>query len=155
MAGIWIDQTDLVNVMSVATFAACFNNPVTGALDLDGVAATIDRAEQEVLSWLIDEYGTGIQSEPNLGADRFLKGCALEFAIVYAYDRHPEYVKANGKERADRYAIAEKRMERVLESMQRPTSLAKKPANVGGTTVTDGPRIITTGVDGTNNGGDF
>ncbi len=152
---IWIDQSDLSNVLSVATFSAIFDDPSTGVTNNDIVASVIERAEQEVLSWLVDEYGTNIQSQANLGGDLFLKGCALEFAIVYAFDRYPEYIKANGKEREERYQRAEDRMQRVLQARQRPTSLAKQPANVGGVSVDNGPRIAVDSADGTYNGGDY
>ena len=155
MAGIWLEQTDLTNVLSVATFAAIFDDASTGVTNLDIVASVIERAEQEVMSWLIGQYGQAVQSDPGLGADLFLKGCALEFAIVFAFDRYPEYVRANGKEREARYARAEERMTRVLQSRQRPTALKNLPANVGGSTVASGPRMVIDGTDGTYNGGDY
>lgn len=155
MAGIWLEQTDLSNVLSVATFSAIFDDPTTGATNLGIVASVIERAEQEVLSWLVDEYGQSVVSVPGLGADLFLKGCALEYAIVFAFDRYPEYVRANGKEREFRYARAEERMTRVLQSRQRPTSLTKVPANVGSSTVASGPRLVIDGTDGSYNGGDY
>src|SRR3977135_2047091 len=95
MAGIWLEQADLTNVLSVSTFAAIFTDPATGSLNLDVIASVIQRAEQEVLSWLVDEYGPAIENSPGLGADIFLKGCALEFALVFAFDRYPDYVSAN------------------------------------------------------------
>ena len=155
MAGLWLDQTDLVNVLSTATFAAIFNDPVTGILNLDIVASVIDRAEQEVLSWLVDEYGPDVRDAKGLGGDRFLKGAAIEFAIVYAFDRYPEYVKANGKEREDRYKLAQELMQRVLSSIQRPTSMPLKPANVGGVSVDGGPRIVADDANGNRNSGDY
>jgi hypothetical protein len=155
MAGIWLEQTDLVNNLSVATFSAIFADPTTGIVNLDFVASVIERAEQEVLSWLVDEYGPAIESAQGLGADLFLKGAALEYAIVYAFDRYPEYIRANGKEREQRYARAEARMARVLQSRQRPTSLPITPANVGGAVVDNGPRIAVDSADGTSNMGDY
>lgn len=153
--GIWIDQLDLTNQLSAATFANVFNDPVTGATNPDIVNAVIDRAEQEVLSWLVGTYGPNIQSSPGLGSDIFLKGCALEFAIVYAWDRYPEYVKAMGKEREERFDRAMQRMQRVLQARQRPTVLQQTPANVGGVTIGGGPRLVVDGADGSYNGGDY
>jgi hypothetical protein len=155
MAGIWLQQSDIVNVLSVTTFAAIFNDPVTGITNGDIVNAVIERAEQEVLSWLVDEYGTTVQNATNLAGDLFLKGCALEYAYAFSFDRYPEYVRANGPERAERYDRAEARMQRVLQSRQRPTSLPQLPANVGGVSVDNGPRIMVDGADGTYNGGDY
>ncbi len=155
MAGIWLEQTDLANNLSTATFSAIFDDPTTGVTNLDIVASVIERAEQEVLSWLVPEYGPDIQSAPGLGADLFLKGCALEFAIVFAFDRYPEYIRANGKEREFRYARAEERMGRVMQSRQRPTSLPIKPANVGGAVVDNGPRIAVDSSNGQSNSGDY
>lgn len=155
MAGLWLDQTDLANVLSTATFAAIFNDPTSGVLNLDIMASVIDRAEEETLSWLVGQYGPTVRNEAGLGADRFLKGAALEFAIVYAFDRYPEYVKANGKEREERYKRAEERMARVLQSRQRPTSFPQTPANVGGSTVDNGHPIAIDGPNGEYNGGDY
>ena len=155
MAGIWLEQTDLANVMSVATFSAIFDDATTGVTNLDIVASVIERAEQEVLSWLVAEYGPAIEKAVGLGSDLFLKGCAVEFALAYAFDRYPEYVRANGKESVDRHNRAEERMGRVLQSRQRPTSLPILPANVGGAVVDNGPRIAIDSANGTSNMGDY
>ena len=154
MPGIWLQQSDLSNVLSVATFSAIFADAGTGVTNDDIVSSVIERAEQEVLSWLVDEYGADIQFDPNLSADLFLKGCALEYVVAFSYDRFPEYQRANGKDQVDRFARAEARMERVLQSRQRPTSLPKTPANTGGVLVNSQARIIADGADGAN-GGDY
>jgi hypothetical protein len=155
MAGIWLQQSDLVNVLSVATFTAVFNDPVTGVTNLDIVDAVIQRAEQEVMSWLVNQYGPDVQNQENLAGDLFLKGCALEYAYAFSFDRYPEYVRANGPERAERYKRAEERMQRVLQSRQRPTSLPKQPENVSSVSISNVSPIISAGPDGTYNGGDY
>lgn len=156
---IWLSQADLEGAMSVATVAAIFDDQNTGTLNVAAMGLVIDRGEHEVLSWLIDEYGQDVLTNSTLQADLaddiFLKGCALEYTVAYAFDRHPEYVRANGRERGDRFKRAQERMERVLQSRQRPTSMPKVPANVGGFVVDNGPRLVVDSADGTSNAGDF
>lgn len=152
---IWLDQTDLENAMSVATVAAIFDDANTGTLNTHAMNGVIERAEQEVLSWLVGQYGPNIQQDQDIATDMFLKGCSVEYAVAFAFDRHPEYVRANGKERGERFERAQSRMERVLQARQRVTTAPKIPLNVGGVTVDDSRRIIVSNSDGTYNSGDF
>lgn len=154
MAGIWLAQSDLVNVLSTVMFSAIFDDPSTGVTNTDIVNAVIERSEQEVISWLVSQYGPDVPNQQNLAGDLFLKGCALEYAYAYAFDRYPEYAKVQ-EGRADRYKRAEERMQRVLQSRQRPTSLPTQPANTSSVVVSNVTPIISTGPDGTYNGGDF
>jgi len=154
MSGIWLQQSDLVNVLSTVMYGAIFADPVTGITNGDIVNAVIERAEQEVMSWLVNEYGPDVPNATNLAGDLFLKGCALEYAYCYAFDRYPEYAKVE-EGREGRYKRAEERMERVLQSRQRPTSLPKPPANVGGVSVDNGSRIVVDGPGGVVNSGDY
>lgn len=156
---IWLSQADLEGAMSVATVAAIFDDQNTGTLNVAAMGMVIDRGEHEVLSFMVGEYDQSILTDPitqaQLADDFFLKGCALEYAVAYAFDRHPEYVRANGRERGDRFKRAEERMVRVLQRRQRPTALPKPPANVGGTVVDNAHRLVTDSPDGTYNGGDY
>lgn len=154
MAGIWLQQSDLVNVLSTVMYSAIFADPTTGITNTDIVDAVIGRAEQEVMSWLVGQYGPDVANQQNLAGDLFLKGCALEYAYAYSFDRYPEYAKVE-EGRADRYKRAEERMQRVLQSRQRPTSLPTQPANTSSTVISNVNSIISAGPDGQYNSGDF
>lgn len=155
MPAIWLAQSDLENAVSPQTILACCDDENAGVASIPVVAAIIERAENEVLSWL-HEYAVNGQlpDTATLTADVFLKYAALEFAVAFMFDRHPEFVRANGRERIDRKKNADDRMTRVLQSRQRPPTLneTKKPANVGGFTTNAGPQLIGSGPCG---GGDI
>lgn len=139
-----ITYIDLQNFTSPETVKAIFDDANTGTLNQVAIAAIIDRGEQEVLSWIVGEYGPPpftTQVLADLGADPFLKYCALEYIVAHMFDRHPEYVRSGGKERGDRFMRADERMKRVLDARQRPPTVPDKPANVGGVLVDNGPRM--------------
>lgn len=154
---IWLSQTDLEGAMSVATVAAIFDDQNTGTLNTAAMNAVIDRGEQEVLSWLVDEFGPTLPTSAQLATDNFLKYAALEYAVAFAFDRHPEYVRANGKERGDRFTRADARMQRILDGRQRPPELqaTKAPANVGGVSVDNAARVYVDDSQGNVNAGDY
>lgn len=156
--GVWLQKQDLIDAVSAATVTSCFDDSNTGVLNDSAIHAIIRRAEFEVMSYLIAEFGPppfagSVLSQ--LSDDDFLRGAALEYAVAYTFDRHPEYVRSNGKERTDRMDRADKRMMRVQEARQRPPTVAKPPANVGGIVRDHGPRMIVDGRDGHGRSGDF
>jgi hypothetical protein len=164
MASIFgLTATDLANATSNDTLLACTDDSTptspggTGTPNPTIIAALIDRAEQEVMSWLVTELGPPPLSSvlmAQLAADPFLKYAALEYAVALMYDRHPEYTRT-GTDRSERMKRADQRMERVLDARQRPPTVPQPPANVGGTVVDNGPRIYIDSANGTKNAGDY
>lgn len=155
---IWLSPSDLQGAVSNATITACFNDDNTDVLNEQAIHLVLLRAEQEVLSWLAPEFGPppftpGVLAQ--LAADDFLRSAALEYAIAFTFDRHPEFARSSGKERTDRFERANKRMERILDGRQRPPTVQEKPANVGGVVVDNAPRIYADSADGTHNSGDY
>lgn len=146
-------QTDLENALSVATILALFDDG-TGTVNTTALTATIDRGENELRSWLIDEYGINLPTD--LASDPFLKYCALDFTLGYAIERHSEYAKQAGLGTKETYFNrAKERSIRVLQGRQRPTTVAEKPANVGGVVTDNSSRIIVDNSDGSRNSGDY
>src|SRR5580698_10349058 len=100
--GIWLSSQDLVNATSYAMLEACFSNGDSGgAPDQDQICGVIDRAETQVLSWLIPEYGPAPLSAAlmaQFACDKALKYAALDYAVAYMLDKHPEYVRAKRQE---------------------------------------------------------
>jgi hypothetical protein len=132
-----ITSVDLVNFSAQDVYNACFDDSNDGvpAINTTAVAAVIDRGEQEVLSWLGPEYGPFTPTLlAQIGSDPALKYAALEYIILYMYDRHPEYVRSGMKDRAQRKKDADERMQRYLDARQIPPTLEPEvePANIGG-----------------------
>ena len=154
MASIFeITQQDLVNFSSVDVVNACFDDSNTGVpvLNTTAMNAVISRGENEVLSWLGDELGPPPFTPDilaQIGADPLLKYAAIEYIVLYMYDRHPEYVRSGMKDREQRKKDADLRMERILDGRQRPPTMTTQPANVGGVGYDGGHRLYTDGPPG-------
>ena len=150
-----IVQADLENRLSIASVLGLYDDG-NGTVNATALAAVIVNAEQETLSWLVDEQGNVPSMPSDLQTDPFFKGCALDFAIAYSIERRPEYAKQAGLGTKESYfARASKRMERVLDGRQRATQMAERPANVGGMVNDNSNRIIVDNADGTQNSGDY
>jgi hypothetical protein len=158
--GVYITQTDLENALSARTILAIFDDNNDGTADPVPIAAVIDRAEGMVDSALL-----GFQNMPLVNAaDRLVKAAALEFAIAFSFERHPEYVRSFGEEaRKERWERAQNLLDRIQTRLRRlpdnnataTVGAGSKQKNVGGI-VTDGSRrVVISSADGTWNGGDF
>lgn len=155
---LWLTQGDLENAMTIASVAAIFDDSNSGVLNEVAIASIISRAEGQVLSWMVAELGPAPFSDEvrtELGGDPMLKDAALQYAVIYSWDRDPAYVRANGKERVDRMAQAVALMQRILDARQRPPTVATPPANVGGVVVDGANRIYVDSPDGSTNSGDY
>lgn len=152
MALKYISKTDLENRLTAATVAAIFTEP-SGTFNESALTAILEDAEAEVDSYLVGQYPKPLPND----ADRLLKKVALDFAVVFAFQRHPEYPRMYGDGRGndDRLAQAHAAMARVVEATQRLPDTSAKPANVGGSAYVTGPRMVIDGQTGENNGGDF
>jgi hypothetical protein len=159
--GVYITQTDLENALSARTIQAIYqDDPDSPTINAVAVEAVIDRAEAMVDSALL-----GFQIMPLVNpADRLAKAAALEFAIAFSFERHPEYVRSFGEEaRKERWERAQNLLDRIQTGLRRlpdnnataTVGAGSKQKNVGGI-VTDGSRrVVISSADGTWNGGDF
>jgi|HubBroStandDraft_6_1064221.scaffolds.fasta_scaffold1650273_1 hypothetical protein len=158
---IWLTQGDLEGAMTIATVAAIFDDSNSGNLNQAAIALCIKRAEAQIQSWLVAELGPAPFSDTvlqQLSDDPLLYDAALLQAIIYAYDRDPAYVRANGKERIDRNKTLVDMMERILDARQRPPTVATPPANVGGVVVDNAARLYVDSPGsppGNRNSGDY
>jgi hypothetical protein len=155
--GIWLQPIDVVRAVSLQTVIATCDDNNVGTYDIAVVNELIEEGEQELLSYLVGEYGPPPIPDvvmAQLAADRFLRSCALEYVKAQLFDRHPEAVRST-KERSDRFKRVDERLVRVLDARQRPTSVPTKPANVGGTENDGGPRLYADNSDGSKNSGDY
>lgn len=155
--GKYIQQLDLENALSPSTVVAIFTDPGSGVVNVEAIADIIDQAEGEVDGFLITVIAVG---SPNLNRfDRLLRRCALDFAMCFSFEKHPEYVKTFGDDPRSfaLYKRAKDRMERIQSAVQelpdQPT--LGPPANVGALIMSSGPRMIVNSPDGTQNGAGF
>ena len=154
--GKYITQLDVENALSPATVAYLFTDPGQSTINQVALNDCIDRAEGEVDSWLLGDID--ITSTAFSKVDRLLRQCALDFFKVFAFERHPEYVKTFGDDPrgGSLFKGAMARMERIQASLQKlPDQPTIKPANSGGLITDDGPRTCITSADGRRNGDGF
>lgn len=154
----YITQYDLENALSPDTVLALFNDQNIGAPYMPALLAVLVRASTEVDSYLARVY-KGPFPVAQTPIPEAVKNCALEFAIAFSFERHPEYVHTYGEayRSTTRYKRACEMAERLATGLQEipDWNLQPKGQNVGGIIVFAGPRTIIDGIDGTNNGGDF
>ena len=158
-----ITAQDLVDALSLPTYMAIFDDANTGNQTTVNastqVATCLARAHATTTSFLPAIYATPPTTTP--AVSQLLRDAELQFAVVYAYRRHPEYVKTYGAEAGGSlWKEALETMERIQAGAQRVPSddnpPEPKPENIGGSTAYDGPRIAITSIDGvTPNTGDW
>ena len=156
---IWLDREQLEEATSVEAVKACCNDDsIGGPANQSIVLRVIRRAEARTLSWLA-EFGPppfDAATLQQLAGDELLASAALEYAVAYMFDRHPEYARSvRNEDPAARVKSADTQMERILEARQRPPTVAKKAANVGGVNVDNANRLVTDSPNGTSNAGDY
>jgi hypothetical protein len=138
-----INQADLENAMSTATVETIFEDSANGIVNTAALAAVIQRAESTFYSYIARNYPD--LTMPVSGTPpESLKWSVLEFAIVFARDRKPEYwSESQGRERHDRIKAAHEMADRFAKAEQMLyDSAAAPPANVGGSVRSGDPLDI-------------
>ncbi len=155
--GTFITQADLQRSLSPATMLALFDDEQDNTVHAAAVTQVIAEAEAEVKSYLVGTYPNPLPTGAAL--DELLKLAAVDFAVCFAFARHPEYALQTGQAKAleERMKRAEARMARIQTAAQRPPTLdaISKPANVGGFVTAAMSNVIGANSDGTPNTGDF
>lgn len=148
-------QADLENRLNAATVLSLFDDG-TGTVNQTAITAVISDGEQEMMSWLVNENGSLTTAPNDLANDPFYKACALDFAIAFAVERHPEQARVAGLGTKESYfARATKRAERVQQGRQRATDMVEPPRNVGGPVVDTSVRMYIPNANLSTNSGDF
>lgn len=159
--GNYLVQKDLENALSARTIQAIFqDDPDDAAINADAVESVIDRAEA-----MVDAALLGFQPMPLTNpADRLVKAAALEFAIAFSFERHPEYVRSfNEEQRAGRWKRAQDLLDMIQAAQRRlPDNNAQliegggsPQKNVVGLLYDGSRRMVIDSADGTHNGGDL
>lgn len=158
MAIVYATQTDLENSLSPATVLALYNDDNDSQVNAVAIEGVLVRATNWVDSYLATQYlpPFPVTQTP---VPAMIVAAALEFAIAFSFERHPEYVHTYGEtfRAATRFKRACEMMDRIVASQQQIPDwvLQPKGKNVGGIINSSGPRTIIDGPNGENNGGDF
>lgn len=142
---------DLVDTLSVATFMALFDDEPLGDLaavmGAPAVSLCMRRAHSQVASRLTGIYGIAPAEQPNdAQVPDLLRDAELAFAVVYAYRRHPEYVRTYGAgPNGDLWEEALDAVNRIKAAVnmipKNDNPPETRPRNVGGLVVSAGPRM--------------
>lgn len=132
--GQFINLDKLSRALSPATMLALFDDTQTNIVSAEAVEQVIAEAEAEVKSYLVGFYDNPLPSAAAI--DELLRLAAMDFAVCFAFARHPEYALQTGQAQTleKRQARAEARMLRIQKAVQRPAGLNAEatPTNVGG-----------------------
>lgn len=150
-----VTQADLENALSPQTVLALFDDNNDGTADPAPIAAVCARATARADSWLAGVYDGPFPLTGTLPA--MYTELALEYAVAFSFERHPEYVRSFGEvPRAERWKRADEMGMRLQAAVLRmPDHSQKVPANVGTPAYDGASRIYVDSVDGTKNSGDF
>lgn len=155
---LYVTRQDLESMLSPATVMSLFDDEGNGVVSEIAITAVLNRASRTVDSYLARVY-TGPFPVTQTPVPEQIKNAAIEFAIAFSFERHPEYVHTYGEQyrAGSRYKRGLEMMDRLCQGQQEipDWSLQPKPKNVGGIIYATGPRTIVDGPDGTYNGGDF
>lgn len=139
--GTYITDADLLAAISENVLNATADDDNIGTPDPAVLALVIAEAEGEVDSYLLGFYTFPLE-EPT---DRLVRLSALDFAVAFLFERHPEYVRnRDNKQGEAKYARGVQRMLRIQAARQRlpDNALVSPPKNVGGIIVDNSPKFL-------------
>ena len=139
--GTYITTADLLAAISENVVNATADDNNDGTADTAVLTLMIDSAEGEVDSYLLGFYTYPLDP----ATDRLIRLSALDFAVAFLSERHPEYVRNRDSKMGEiRYKRATERMLRIQQARQRlpDVSQVAKPMNIGGIVYDCGPRFM-------------
>lgn len=155
---LYATQEDLESALSPSTVIALFEDTNNGHVDRKAIVAVLNRASRMVDSHLARVY-RGPFPVSQVPVPEIIKAVTIEYAMAFSFERHPEYVHTYGEEyrSKSKFERAESMAERLVTGqLEIPDwTLQPKGGNIGGIILSDGPRTIIDGIDGSSNGGDF
>lgn len=166
----FITPQDLVDAISETTYMAIFDDQSTGSRSVVDasmpVQSILARAHAQCMSFLPRIYGTLPPEVPSgivAGGDSIpvlIKDAEVQWATIYTYRRHPEYVRTYGAE--PNGAMTKEvvdMLERLADLVQQvaPTDSPPqpRPGLVQSVVTGLGPRLVSPNDDGSSNLGDF
>lgn len=139
--GKYIVDADLLAAIGEDPLNATADDDNDGTPDPTVLAQIIESAEAEVDSYLIGFYTFPLTAP----TDGLVRLSALDFAVAFLFERHPEYVRnRDNKQGEARYTRAKERMYRIQQARQRlpEESQIQTPKNVGGLYTNTGPTFM-------------
>lgn len=139
--GTYITDADLLAAISENVVNATADDDNNGTPDAAVLALVIASAEGIVDSFLLGFY-TFPLTEPT---DRIVRFAALDFALAFLAERHPEYVRNRDSKMGEvRYKRGVETMLRLQQARQRlpDESLVAPPKNIGGIVYNCGPTFM-------------
>lgn len=156
---LYVTPQDLRYAINPRTLAACFVPEDEGeGIDNEALLSVLRRASDRCRSYLPRAYQLAVAGQPTAEVPAGIKNAAIEYAVCFAHERHPEFVRAfDAGEHARRLARADKQMERIATGAEYlPDNAAEpEPATVGGLVYSQDARVVVDSADGTRNRGDW
>jgi len=157
---------DLVDALGEPAYLAIFDEggtlPDRAAVDgSSGVALCLRRAHAQVSGRLPGIYSQLPAEQPDdTHVSDLLRDAELAFAVVFAYRRHPEWVRTygagpNGPLWQEALDNVERLQTGVLRVPQNDNPPEPAPENIGGIVYDQGPRMLTDRNTGESTSGDF
>lgn len=156
MADPYLVLADLTNSFDPTLIVRLFDDDADGVPDPGPLATVLNRASRWV-DWGLKPTYTGPLPLTTAQVSELVKETALHFAMAFAYDRKPGFIKTDDdkSQRKMHFDTASKLVkDAAVGLIQMPeTTPARGPVLTGGLVLSGGPQF--TVVDGVSNTGDF
>ncbi len=158
MSILYATRADLESALSPTTVLTLFDDGNSGNVSQVALDGVLNRASRMVDSYLARVF-KGPFPVTQTPVPSTITFAALEFAIAFSFERHPEYVHTYGEtyRASTRFKRATEMMDRICQAQQEIPDwvLQPKQRNIGGIVIDDGPRTVVDNADGSTNLGDF
>ena len=150
-------EAEVTYALGASIVTAIYDDDNDGIADSASLDAVIARASALVDSWIAPVY-KGPFPISQTPIPSMIRELTLQYVEAMSYDRKPDLARGFGSDdQQKRWPRADQMGERLQAAILRiPDNAAQPtPANAGGIVVDGSSRVMTTGTDGTDYGGDF
>ena len=98
----YITLSDLEDRITQAVVTQILDDNVDGSPDENPLLRIIADAESYVEGFLRGNYDIAVLRTQGLSAPNEVKRLCLDVAVAHLYDRHPEYIRADGRQLLER-----------------------------------------------------
>lgn len=154
---LYVTPADLKFAINQQTLAACFDDG-SGGVDTAALLFVLRRATDRCRGFLPRAYLASPAGSPAGVVPAGVRNAAIEYAVCFAHERHPEFVRAFPQDEHERrLARADRLMEKIATGAEylADSPPAALPATVGGLVYDSGERVVVDSPDGTRNRGDW
>ena len=154
MATPFISQQSLENALGKNLVRAIYDDDGDNVVDVQPMADCLAYACTQVKSFLYNEYNFDLDTLSPVPDE--LRFAAVDFACAYTARRRPDIWQAQSERSwTDFRDAALDNIKMFAAGLARVAPSVEKPANVGGSTFADGPRMAISNSDGSRNSGDW